>query len=102
MRPPVEQSVMCCQAARGPDGLWKGADALVVDSGSANEEVLYSKSSALHIWLLGYEFTDTVVVICSRSIHVLSHKTKGLPAPPAHMCSRECRTLVVPTVQYNT
>lgn len=65
------------QAARDPDGLWKGADALVIDSGALNDEELYSKSAALQIWLLGIEFTNTVIVVCSRSIHVLTDAKKG-------------------------
>mmetsp|Transcript_4057 Transcript_4057/g.6766 ORF Transcript_4057/g.6766 Transcript_4057/m.6766 type:complete len:1035 (+) Transcript_4057:3-3107(+) len=61
---------------REANGIWKGADALVVDTGAANEDMVYSKSGALHTWLLGYEFTDTVFVFCSRSIHVLTASKK--------------------------
>jgi len=65
-----------CQAARDADGLWKGADSLVIDSGSLNEEEIYSKSASLQIWLLGIEFTNTVIVICSRSVHILTDSKK--------------------------
>ena len=55
----------------------------MVDTGSANEDVVYSKSSALHMWLLGYEFTDTVCVFCSRALFVLTTGKKG-----AHLRAR--------------
>ena len=69
MRPPA-------QKARDPEGPYKGADALVIDTGGNNEEELYSKSKALQTWLLGYEFTETVILVCSRSVHVLTSKKK--------------------------
>ena len=68
-----------CAAQKGRDGsesLYKGADALVIDSGANNEDELYCKSKALQTWLLGYEFTETVLIVCSRSIHVLTSKKK--------------------------
>ena len=68
-----------------PDAIWRGADALVVDSGTASEEDLYSKSASLQTWLFGYEFPETVIVICSRLVIILSSKKKGKtprPRPP--------------------
>lgn len=65
------------QDARSEDGLFKGADALVIDTGGNNEDELYSKSKALQTWLVGYELTETIILICSRSIHVLTGKKKG-------------------------
>ena len=64
------------QKARDPEGPYKAADALVIDTGGNNEEELYSKSKALQTWLLGYEFTETVILVCSRSVHVLTSKKK--------------------------
>lgn len=69
------------QNAREKEGLFKGADALAVVTGSANEEDLYSKSAALQTWLLGYEFPDTCIVIGSRSITILTSPKKGTPHP---------------------
>ena len=63
-------------AAREKEGLYKGADALVIDTVSANEDELYSKSAALQTWLLGYEFPDTVIALCSRHIYVLTSTKK--------------------------
>lgn len=65
------------QANRGPDDVWKGADALVVDRGADNEDELYSKSAALQTWLLGYEFPETVMVVCAKAVVVLTSKKKG-------------------------
>mmetsp|Transcript_3937 Transcript_3937/g.10265 ORF Transcript_3937/g.10265 Transcript_3937/m.10265 type:complete len:1060 (+) Transcript_3937:110-3289(+) len=63
-------------AQRGPEELWKGADALVIDKGKDNEDELYSKSAALQTWLLGYEFPETVLVIGFKAVHVLTSKKK--------------------------
>jgi nucleosome binding factor SPN SPT16 subunit len=72
------------QSAREKDGLFKGADALSIVTGSANEEELYSKSASLQTWLLGYEFPDTCLVIGSRAITILTSAKKGarLHSPP--------------------
>ena len=64
------------QAQRGPDDLWKGADALAIDRGSDNEDELYSKSAALQTWLLGYEFPETVLVVGFKAVHILTSKKK--------------------------
>ena len=44
--------------------LWSNSDAICVPMGSSTEEELnYSKSSALHLYLLGYEFADSLFVL---------------------------------------
>ena len=67
------------QSAREKEGVFKGADALAVVTGSANEDELYSKSASLQNWLLGYEFPDTCIVIGNRSLTVLTSAKKGAP-----------------------
>ena len=67
------------QNDREKEGLFKGADALAVVTGSANDDELYSKSASLQNWLLGYEFPDTCIVIGNRSIIILTSSKKGVP-----------------------
>ena len=67
------------QNDREKEGLFKGADALAVVTGSANDDELYSKSASLQNWLLGYEFPDTCIVIGNRSITILTSSKKGVP-----------------------
>jgi nucleosome binding factor SPN SPT16 subunit len=54
--------------------LWGEADALVVVVGK--DDILYSKSTTLHLWLFGYELADTLCIFCANEIHILSSKKK--------------------------
>ena len=87
------------QSAREKEGVFKGADALAVVTGSANEDELYSKSASLQNWLLGYEFPDTCIVIGNRSLTVLTSAKKGAPPPrPAgSLHRRSAGPLCLPT-----
>ncbi|KAL6771432.1 hypothetical protein ACKKBG_A26355 [Auxenochlorella protothecoides x Auxenochlorella symbiontica] len=65
---------------------WNGATALAIVTGQPTEEIRYYTSSSLHLWLLGYEFTDTILVLTKTELHALagSKKTDLLgPLAPA-------------------
>jgi len=50
-------------------------DAILASVG-ADDDMVYSKSSSLQTWLLGYELTDTIIVFCKDAIHFLASKKK--------------------------
>ena len=60
---------------------WGGADSLCIMLGTREEESSYSKSSSLHLYLLGYEITDSIIIItknsftfmASASVRILGH-----------------------------
>ncbi|ESQ38472.1 hypothetical protein EUTSA_v10028377mg [Eutrema salsugineum] len=68
--------------------LWGSADAIAVATPPASDDLRYLKSSALNIWLLGYEFPDTIMVFTSKQIHFLCSKSKAslleVVKKPAH------------------
>ncbi|RZF37802.1 hypothetical protein LSTR_LSTR007164 [Laodelphax striatellus] len=57
------------------DDAFHKADALVSGVGS-DDDVIYSKSISIQVWLLGYELTDTIMVLAEDEIHFLASKKK--------------------------
>ncbi|KAJ6808865.1 FACT complex subunit SPT16-like [Iris pallida] len=57
--------------------LWGGSDAVVVATPPPSEDLRYLKSSAFNMWLLGYEFPETIMVFMDKHIHFLTSQKKS-------------------------
>lgn len=57
--------------------LWGDSDALAMATPPTSEDLRYLKSSALHVWLLGYEFPETIMLFMKKQIHVLCSQKKA-------------------------
>ncbi|KAL3538330.1 hypothetical protein ACH5RR_001696 [Cinchona calisaya] len=57
--------------------LWGSADVFAIATPPPSEDLRYLKSSALNIWLLGYEFPETIMVFGSKQIHFLCSPKKA-------------------------
>ena len=58
------------------DELWGSCNAFAVATPPPSEDLRYLKSSALNIWLLGYEFPETIMVFSEKQIHFLCSQKK--------------------------
>lgn len=59
------------------DDLWGSSDVLAIATPPPSEDLRYLKSSALNIWLLGYEFPETIMVFGEKQIHFLCSQKKA-------------------------
>lgn len=57
--------------------MWGSSDVLAIATPPPSEDLRYLKSSALNIWLLGYEFPDTIMVFMKKQIHFLCSQKKA-------------------------
>ncbi|KAJ6683167.1 SHAGGY-RELATED PROTEIN KINASE ALPHA [Salix koriyanagi] len=57
--------------------LWGASDVLAIATPPASEDLRYLKSSALNIWLVGYEFPETIMVFLKKQIHFLCSQKKA-------------------------
>ncbi|CAL9087719.1 unnamed protein product [Musa textilis] len=57
--------------------LWGSTDAIAIATPPTSEDLRYLKSSALNIWLLGYEFPETIMVFMNKQIHFLCSQKKA-------------------------
>ncbi|KAG4122742.1 hypothetical protein ERO13_D11G285400v2 [Gossypium hirsutum] len=56
--------------------LWGSFDVFAVATPPTSEDLRYLKSSALNVWLLGYEFPETIIVFTKKQIHFLCSQKK--------------------------
>ncbi|CAN4117731.1 unnamed protein product [Withania somnifera] len=59
------------------DDLWGSSNVLAIATPPPSEDLRYLKSSALNIWLLGYEFPETIMVFGDKQIHFLCSQKKA-------------------------
>ncbi|KAG6750357.1 hypothetical protein POTOM_044847 [Populus tomentosa] len=57
--------------------LWGASDALAIATPPASEDLRYLKSSALNIWLVGYEFPETIMVFLKKQVLFLCSQKKA-------------------------
>ena len=56
--------------------VWGGADALCIPLGAVGDEINYSKSSSFHLFLFGYEFADSLIVITRNNFYFMATAKK--------------------------
>ncbi|CAK9185979.1 unnamed protein product [Ilex paraguariensis] len=59
------------------DDLWGASEVLTIATPPPSEDLRYLKSSALNVWLVGYEFPDTIMVFMKQQIHFLCSQKKA-------------------------
>ncbi|XP_072955171.1 FACT complex subunit SPT16-like [Typha angustifolia] len=57
--------------------LWGLSDAIAIASPPTSEHFQYRISSAFNFWLLGYEFSETIMVFMDKQIHFLCSQKKA-------------------------
>lgn len=59
------------------EDMWGASEVLTIATPPPSEDLRYLKSSALNIWLVGYEFPDTIMVFMKKQIHFLCSQKKA-------------------------
>ena len=56
--------------------LWDSSDVIAIATPPQSDEIRYLKSSALQMWLVGYDVPDTIMVFMKKQIHFLGSQKK--------------------------
>jgi len=56
--------------------VWGGSDAVSIPLGSSDQENMYSKGAAMHLYLFGYEFPDSVILLTKGNFYFMATKKK--------------------------
>ena len=56
--------------------LFANADALVIPMGATSDVMSYSKAAAIHLYLLGYEFSDSLMVLTKSTFYFMATSKK--------------------------
>lgn len=57
-------------------GVWNGVDAICIAMGTSSDSISYSKPASVHVYLFGYEFPDSVIVIIRNNLYFMATKKK--------------------------
>nr|KYP65561.1 FACT complex subunit SPT16 [Cajanus cajan] len=57
--------------------LWGSSNAIAIACPPPSEDLRYLKSTALSLWLLGFEFPETIMVFMKKQIHILCSPKKA-------------------------
>ncbi|KAE9591305.1 putative peptidase M24, FACT complex subunit Spt16p/Cdc68p, creatinase/Aminopeptidase P/Spt16 [Lupinus albus] len=57
--------------------MWGSSDAIAIPCPPPSEDLRYLKSTALNLWLLGFEFPETIMVFMKKQIHILCSQKKA-------------------------
>ncbi len=77
INPMIITSFFFCVKNSGTQNEWKNADALVLTNGTTDEEIIYKKSTAIQVWLFGFEMENTVVVVTDKKVLILTGPETG-------------------------
>ena len=58
------------------EALWDGMDALCIPSGPSDADTPYSKGAAMHLFLLGYEFPDSIMLLTKGNFYFMATAKK--------------------------
>ena len=57
-------------------GLYEGSESLCIPMGTSDESVPYSKSASMHLYLLGYEFPNSLMLVTKGNFYFMATAEK--------------------------